>query len=169
MKNALSKFIYGYDKLEEYLLVGSLVFNVLLIFAQIIMRGVFNYSLTWSEEVSRYVFIWQIWLGTSIAVRTEQHIQVKLLLKFVKTDKAQKIIRLLGLLIWFGFSLYLAYLGYNSCISMMSHMVASTILRIPMWIVYVALPVSSLLVSLRLVWKIIQQATELGRKAERRV
>ena len=44
----LKKLIFGYDKLEEYMLCASLVLTTLIIFAQIIMRSVFNNSLTWS-------------------------------------------------------------------------------------------------------------------------
>ena len=47
----LKKLVYGYDKLEEYLLCGSLVFTTLVIFAQIIMRSVFNNSLTDRKSV----------------------------------------------------------------------------------------------------------------------
>ena len=49
MKQFLDKWTY----LEERILVASLVVNTLLIFCQIIMRGAFNSSLSWSEELSR--------------------------------------------------------------------------------------------------------------------
>ena len=62
-KSILSQFTNIYNNLEEYLLIISLVCNVLLVFLQVIMRTVFKNSLTWSEELSRYIFIWQIWLG----------------------------------------------------------------------------------------------------------
>ena len=60
-KSILSRIGNIYNNLEEYLLVVSLVINVLLVFLQVIMRTVFKNSLTWSEELSRYIFIWQIW------------------------------------------------------------------------------------------------------------
>ena len=69
-KSILSRIGNIYNNLEEYLLVVSLVINVLLVFLQVIMRTVFKNSLTWSEELSRYIFIWQIWLGASIALCT---------------------------------------------------------------------------------------------------
>ena len=68
-KSILSRIGNIYNNLEEYLLVVSLVINVLLVFLQVIMRTVFKNSLTWSEELSRYIFIWQIWLGASIALK----------------------------------------------------------------------------------------------------
>lgn len=58
-KSILSRIGNIYNNLEEYLLVVSLVINVLLVFLQVIMRTVFKNSLTWSEELSRYIFIWQ--------------------------------------------------------------------------------------------------------------
>ena len=57
-KSILSQFTNIYNNLEEYLLIISLVCNVLLVFLQVIMRTVFKNSLTWSEELARYMFVW---------------------------------------------------------------------------------------------------------------
>ena len=78
-KSILSRIGNIYNNLEEYLLVVSLVINVLLVFLQVIMRTVFKNSLTWSEELSRYIFIWQIWLGARIALKYNEHIRVTLI------------------------------------------------------------------------------------------
>ena len=56
------------EKLEEYFLVISMIAMVVIIFLQVVMRYVFNNSLTWSEEIARYIFLWQIWIGVSYAV-----------------------------------------------------------------------------------------------------
>ena len=48
----MKKILQKYDKFEEHLLIGTLVFNVLLIFSQILMRTIFNYSLSWTEETT---------------------------------------------------------------------------------------------------------------------
>ena len=60
-----------FDNAEEYLLVGSLAFNVVLVFFQVVMRYVFQNSLSWSEELARYIFLWQTWVGASYAVEAE--------------------------------------------------------------------------------------------------
>ena len=87
----MKKLFNFYNKIEEYLLVYSLVFNVILVFSQVIMRSIFNLSLSWSEELSRYIFIWQIWLGTSIAIKEDKHINVELIYQIVKSKKAKKL------------------------------------------------------------------------------
>ncbi len=49
------------------------------IFLQIIMRYVFNNSLTWSEELGRFIFQWLTWLGISLGARLGQHIKISIL------------------------------------------------------------------------------------------
>ena len=102
-KNFLSKIAFVYNHLEEYLLLGSLVFSVLLVFFQVIMRTVFHNSLSWSEELSRYIFIWQIWLGASIALKEDEHINVTLVYNMVKNKRAQACIKTFADLVWFLF------------------------------------------------------------------
>ncbi len=40
-----------WNKMEEYFLVYSLILMVILVFIQVIMRYIFNNSLSWSEEL----------------------------------------------------------------------------------------------------------------------
>ncbi|MHB9342120.1 TRAP transporter small permease, partial [Fusobacterium polymorphum] len=144
-------FLQKYDKFEEYLLIGSLVFNVLLIFSQIFMRTIFNYSLSWTEELSRYIFIWQTWLGTSIALKYKQHIRVEILINIFKKAKNKKILEISVNLIWIAFSIFLLYAGTLLCKSMIARNVLSSGMRIPLVFVYSCLPISSLIVLIRLI------------------
>ncbi|CKG76294.1 Neu5Ac permease [Fusobacterium polymorphum] len=147
----MKKFLQKYDKFEEYLLIGSLVFNVLLIFSQIFMRTIFNYSLSWTEELSRYIFIWQTWLGTSIALKYKQHIRVEILINIFKKAKNKKILEISVNLIWIAFSIFLLYAGTLLCKSMIARNVLSSGMRIPLVFVYSCLPISSLIVLIRLI------------------
>lgn len=53
------------DNAELYLCVFLMSFMTLVTFIQVVMRKVFNNSLSWSEELARYVFIWLIYIGIS--------------------------------------------------------------------------------------------------------
>ena len=147
----MKKFLQKYDKFEEYLSTASLVFNVLLIFSQIFMRTIFNYSLSWTEELSRYIFIWQTWLGTSIALKYKQHIRVEILINIFKKAKNKKILEISVNLIWIAFSIFLLYAGTLLCKSMIARNVLSSGMRIPLVFVYSCLPISSLIVLIRLI------------------
>lgn len=144
MKTILEK----YDKAEEYVLVGSLVLTVALVFTQVIMRYVFNASLSWSEELTRYIFIWQIWLGASIGLREKKHIRVEVL-QSVLRPKTMLILDVLATLIWMAACIYFVYGGTVLVIDLMGKHSVSTALQIPLWTVYAALPFSSLIIVIR--------------------
>lgn len=160
MKKTLKTFAHAYNTFEERLLVASLVFTVLLIFVQVIMRYVFNHSLSWSEELARFVFIWQTWLGTSLSYRKKAHIYITLL-----TDKlhgwATTLFDLLAncLLLWF--CVFLTKSGFELIQSMQSRHVISPAMQIPMTIVYFSLPISQLALSLRIIGAIITDIKSL--------
>ena len=147
----MKKIFQKYDNFEERLLIGSLFFNVLLIFSQILMRTIFNYSLSWTEELSRYIFIWQTWLGTSIALKYKHHIRVEILINLFQKIKNKKILEILVNLIWIAFSIFLLCAGSLLCRSMITRNVLSSGMRIPLVFVYSCLPISSLIVLIRLI------------------
>lgn len=68
------KFLDNY--FEEILLVTLISAMSTLIIAQIFMRFAIGSSITWSEELARYLFIWMTWIGTSYAVKKHAHIRV---------------------------------------------------------------------------------------------
>ena len=63
------------DKIEETVLVAMFVAMVGIIFFQVIMRYVFNNSLSWSEELGKFLFVWISWLGISIGHKRKEHIR----------------------------------------------------------------------------------------------
>lgn len=64
------------ERLEESLLVVLLGTMVALIGLQVFMRYVMQASLSWSEELARYLFIWATYIGVSFGVRQRAHIRV---------------------------------------------------------------------------------------------
>jgi len=139
-----------YDQLEENLLFIALVFSVFLIFFQVVMRYVFGRSLSWSEEMARYLFIWYTWIGTSLAVRKRRHIRIEILTDFLK-EKAKLRLELLVLLVWAGFSAFLAFKGLQVGKFLYTSHQTSAALEIPMFFAYAAVPVGCALMCMRLV------------------
>ena len=76
MKQTIYKI---WDHFEEFLLIYSLMVSVALVFLQVVMRRVFNNSLYWSEELARYLYVWQTWLGVSYAARNGTHLRITIL------------------------------------------------------------------------------------------
>ena len=165
-KGFLGNIVYGYNHLEEYLLIGSLVFSVRLVFFQVVMRTVFKNSLSWSEELARYLFIWQTWLGASIAFKEDEHIKVTLIYSIIKNKRMQAVIDFIADAIWFLFSFFLIFNGASLVSSIVSRNVTSSGLGLPMAFVYVVFPVSSALVCIRLLPKLKDKISLIMKKED---
>lgn len=64
------------DHLEDWLLVFLLSAMSLLIGFQVFMRYVMGDSLTWSEELARYMFIWATYIGAAYGVKAKAHVSI---------------------------------------------------------------------------------------------
>ena len=81
------RFLQMIDKAESYICQILLSFFVVILFLQIMLRVCFNYVIPWSEEISRFAFVWFVFFGAAYAARLAAHnrvtIQFKLLPKAV--------------------------------------------------------------------------------------
>ncbi|GAA0724653.1 hypothetical protein GCM10008905_18940 [Clostridium malenominatum] len=145
-----------YNKAEEYLLVGSLAFTVIIVFIQVVMRYVFNSSLSWSEELCRYIFIWQVWLGASLAFRDKQHISIEMV-RDKLTGRAKAIYNMIGNIITLAFNIFLVNYGFQLVDKMIQRGVLSSGMRIPLYLVYLSVPLSSLVILFRILGNIYEE------------
>lgn len=60
--------------LAQALLIALMATMTLVCLAQVLWRYAFDDPLTWSEELSRYLFVWIGYLGAWLAWRRRQHI-----------------------------------------------------------------------------------------------
>lgn len=143
-------------KWEEYLLVTSLAVNVILVFAQVIMRYVFRYSLSWTEELARYIFVWQIWLGASLGVKYRKHIRVELINSLLSVKWRQRI-EIVVLVLWLIMTMFLSINGQYLVELLLARKQLSPALRLPMGYMYASVPVGCFIMSLRLLQELFKQ------------
>ena len=100
-------------KMNEALCKMETVFNSLVLMivlavisAQIVMRYVFNRPLIWSEELSRYLYVWIAWIGCAYCVGTKSHISVPIFSERLPVG-VRKVLTGIGNIIVIGFLLYL--------------------------------------------------------------
>jgi TRAP-type C4-dicarboxylate transport system permease small subunit len=143
------------NKFEEYFSVYSLAFITILIFIQVVMRYVFHNSLSWSEELARYIFLWLCWIGASFAVRERSHFRVQMLTNKLQGN-VKKYFDLGILLIWFAFCVFLAYHGSVLTRLLFQRNQLSAAMGLPMGYAYASVPVGAGLMAFRLIAEIIK-------------
>ncbi len=145
-----SIFIHLLDNIESYICRFLLAIFVTLLFAQIISREIFSYSIPWGEELATYMFVWFAYFGASHAAKMAAHnrvaFQFKLFPGLVKT-----ISETLADLIWLAFNLYFVYLSYDFVFHKMNVFWKSQTLGLPMKYFYLVLPIAFLLMSIRII------------------
>ena len=68
-------------RLAEVLLVLMLTAMVIMVFGNVVLRYGFNSGLDFSEELSRFFFIWITFLGAIIALREKAHLGLDTLIR----------------------------------------------------------------------------------------
>jgi len=58
----------------EHALVGGLAVMSLMVFANVVLRYVFDTGITFTEEVSRMLFVWLTFIGSIVALRQGTHL-----------------------------------------------------------------------------------------------
>jgi TRAP-type C4-dicarboxylate transport system permease small subunit len=69
----------GYCKLIEVVLVALLAAMVLMVFGNVVLRYGFNSGITFSEELSRWAFVWMTFLGAIVAIKDNGHLGTDML------------------------------------------------------------------------------------------
>ena len=95
------------EKFEEVVSIGLLATMVVIVFFQVVMRYVFQASLSWSEELARYLFLWLIWMGAAWATKLRCHISIDALVMRLK-GRAKRYVMLISTIIWFIVAVILA-------------------------------------------------------------
>lgn len=156
------------EHFEEYLLIGSYFVLVPLLFLQIVMRYVFSNSLTWSEELARYIFLWQLWLGAGWAVKKERHIRIEII-KGKLSEKGGVFLEIFVTVVWCAFTIFLITKSYEITAKIWKLKQFSPALHLPMAIPYSSVPVGCMLMLTHLVGKLYALIKRLGamRKGEK--
>ena len=148
------KLQYVKENLDECILMGLLTVATSLVFLQVVMRYVFMDPLSWSEELARYIYIWQTWLATSYAVRKRRHLRITSAVDMIK-GRPRAVLEIAVQIVWLAFSVFLCVKAATLCRMIYVGGQISPALSIPMWLPYASIPVGSALMSVRLLQQVV--------------
>jgi len=126
---------------------------VVVVFAQVVSRFVFNAPFSWSEELARYLQVWLILLASAACVRRGLHLTVDYAVHSLgpRLERAMRLLALAGVIFFLGVVIVsgIALIGATANQT-------TPALEIPIRVVYLALPIGALLMLL--------EALALGRE-----
>ncbi|MCL2001214.1 MAG: TRAP transporter small permease [Planctomycetes bacterium] len=123
-------------------------------------------SLSWSEELARYLFILFVYAGISYGVKKKRHIKVEVFTMWLPM-KAQIYIRIISDLLFLVFAVLVIYFGAITASRILALNQVSPALDIPMGFVSATLPICYVLTTIRLLQNLHASVSELvGAKSE---
>ncbi|EGQ79639.1 TRAP transporter small permease [Fusobacterium animalis] len=136
------------DYLEETILLILLVLMTCIMGIQIVSRYVFQNSLTWSEELVRYMFVWSAFLGVPFCIKHGLSIKVDQFRNLFPIP-LQKVLMYIDKIIIF--LLFLVLFIYSFTVVKATYLSGQTspAMQLPMWTVQISVTVSSLLSMIR--------------------
>lgn len=146
------RLLRALNQAETVLCEILLAVFVLLLFAQILARQLFGYSIAWSEELSTYLFVWFAYLGAVVAARMSAHNRVTFHFNYLPAWLA-KTLRTVADLLWVAFNVYFVWLSIEFLGRMNMFWKAQT-LGISMKYFYLVLPIAFSLMTLRILWNL---------------
>ncbi|SFR06370.1 TRAP transporter small permease [Desulfoscipio geothermicus] len=139
---ALSHLANCLEKACKTIIFTLFIVMVITTFAQVIFRFVF-FSLSWSEELSRYCLVWLTFVGGALGVRKKIHVAVEAVtllfprsLKIAVSRFNYVLLAVLAILL----------IKYGITVSVLNMQQLSPAMHIPIGLSYAALPVGGLLI-----------------------
>ena len=162
----MDSLINKYNKFMSYLgliCLGGFIISVLI---QVISRTFLPKTPSWTEELARYLFIYMVAFGASVAVHKKEFVAVDLVIDFLPKI-IRKLIELvinIVLLLFVTFVLLKSVLGF----AILEYRMVSTAMQVPMQYIYFSMIILFGLLILSFVMEILYQVKEiLSNKGEK--
>lgn len=138
--------------LEEVVMIIMLVAMVLIMGIQVTARYVFSSSLSWSEEITRYLFICSGFLSASFCIKKGASVKIDQLLKAVP-GKGFHVLKLVSYSVQIVFFSYLIPFAWEYVKSGIASGQVSPACGIPMYMIQMSTVISFVLCVIRLIQK----------------
>jgi TRAP-type C4-dicarboxylate transport system permease small subunit len=153
------------EKVESIFITYLLILMSTVIFIQIIMRYVFNNSLSWSEELAAFMMMWMTWVGASYGVKQNVHLRVTIFVDMLK-GRARDLAYIIIDVAWMVFSIYMVVMGLRVVKMSYAGYRVSPALQVPMYLIYSSVVVGCVLMCLSLITSLHIRYTEYKAMAE---
>jgi C4-dicarboxylate transporter DctQ subunit len=153
MFNIISKTI-GF--INQSIAAFGITAGVAVAFTNVVARYAFDASLVWATELTIFLFLWSAFFGAAYCFKKDAHIAVTIVLEIVPS-KIAKVMLLLSHGVTIAFLLAISYYGYQYLFLLIELDERSIDLwDMPMWIVYLVIPIAFFFSAYRVGEKIVQ-------------
>lgn len=156
MNQLLRRF---YDNFEELFCALSVGVMVACLMLQVGMRWGTGGGMAWTEELSRYSFLWAVFVGAALVAKHNSHVRISAQFLLLPVN-VRLVFRFFTDMLWIGFNLYIAWLSWGVIKSGLLYPQVSPVLGIVRSYVEMIIPFGFVLMS----WRIVEGYIRLWRQ-----
>lgn len=144
MMHKTTSFFGSILKLATDAMAGLAVTGVLIVVLIQVSSRVLGMPVSWTEEATRYLFVWMIFLGIAAGFRTVETARVTVLIAMMPSliRRLSVSIYVVACLVFFAL---MGWTGYHLVYQQFAMNETAATLAVPMWIIGTVMPVSALL------------------------
>ncbi len=143
------------DRVDELLSCFFLLGMCAIIAVQVFTRYVLGFSLDWSEELGRYLFIWSVYIGCSYAMKADRHLEITFVRHF-GDGRFAKQATLIAYSLSVVFNIVCVVFGAKMILFLMQTGQNSAAMEMKMYWVYLAIPLGMGMMALRTIERMIK-------------
>ena len=139
--NLIDAIVQPLIKLCKIAVISCVLSIALIVSTSIFFRYVLNNSITWSEEIAKYLMVWMVFVGAPVAMVQSRHIAIEIFPNLFRPRIRALIFLIVNLLIVLTMAFW-TYRGFTYTVGGMSQ-VMSSFDKIPLGVVFASIPFGS--------------------------
>lgn len=147
MKSLIFRLLSNF---ELYICQFLLALLVTVMFVDLLLRNLFNYSIPWGSELSVYANVWFAYFGASYAAGKFLHNRITSHFIFFPPI-VKKISLIISDIVWVVFNSIFLYYSYDFVFHKANSFWTSQTLNVPMKWIYIILPLGFALITIRVI------------------
>lgn len=139
--------------IEEVSLVICFVVGMFALFINVFLRSFFNFILAFPDELARYLMIYIIYIGMSMAYKKNKQLRLDLLINIF--PRVERYFNVLSDVISFVAIVVIFICGFQYSKELFCSNEVSSVLEIPLYVLYGIAPLTAIFMGFRLIRSVI--------------
>ena len=157
-----------YNQIEKYLIVSMFLVMTVIIALNVVTRFIFNFTLSWGEQLARLLLVWTSFAGISWAGMINAHMRVTAMaLALKKNPKIFEMVYLLGDIVAVIYGFYLSWQIFGLMMLVKTQgQVLSALPLVPKWSMYLAGVLGMAGMSIRIIQRRVGEFRSAGKEKQ---
>ena len=143
----------GIHKICQYFLALDLLVVTFILTVNVILRYIFSSSWVWTEELTRYLIAWATFVGAACCVTEGSDITIDSILSLL-SKRGQHTLSIITTIVSIIFMVMFIFTSIQMTLRAWQNGQMATSMQLPIWIVYLSMPVGGSLTLFRFAEKL---------------